>query len=134
MILLPISLLTAAAAVFTNIWLGWRIAKFREQFKVSVGDGGHEPLLRRMRAQSNFIEQTPFFLILTAGLELSGASRLALALLASLFILSRIAHGYGMDGGPLHRWRVYGISGSTLSSLVIAAWAVVHATGLLLGR
>jgi len=73
--MLPVTLLTATAAVFLNIWLGVRIGQYRGKFKVSVGDGGHEPLLRRMRAQANFIECAPFVLILIAGLEISGASR-----------------------------------------------------------
>ena len=128
---LPITLLTAAAAVVLNIWLGWRIAEHRVGFKVSVGDGGHEPLLRRMRAQSNFIEQAPFFLILLAALELFGANRLALAAVALVFTVARIAHGIGMDGGPLHRWRAMGISVSVLCSLALSVWAVVLAIGAL---
>jgi uncharacterized membrane protein YecN with MAPEG domain len=124
---LPITMLTAAAAVFLNIWLGWRIAQHRVEFKTSVGDGGHEPLLRRMRAQSNFIEQAPFFLILLGGLELAGANCLALGIISAVFVLVRIAHGIGMDGGPLHRWRAIGISGSVLCSIILAVWATVCA-------
>ncbi|HEY6048007.1 MAG TPA: MAPEG family protein, partial [Sphingomicrobium sp.] len=60
----PVTLVTAAAMVALNMWLGMRIAKLRGEFKVSVGDGGHEPLLRRMRAQANFIENAPFFVLL----------------------------------------------------------------------
>jgi hypothetical protein len=130
---LPITLLTAAAAVFLNVWLGWRIAEHRVEFKVSVGDGGHEPLLRRMRAQSNYIEQTPFFLILLGALELGGNNRVALGAIAAVFILARIAHGIGMDGGPLHRWRAMGISVSVLCSLALSIWAVVCAVTVCLG-
>ena len=134
MIQLPISLLAAAAATFLNIWLGARVSSLRRDFKVSVGDGGHEPLLRRMRAQANFIEHAPFFLILLAGLELAGASHLGLALLAIVFVLARIAHGYGMDGGSLARWRSYGMISSTLATLTLAVWAVICAVEILLGR
>jgi uncharacterized protein len=130
----PITLLTAAAASILNIWLGYRIAQHRNQFKVSVGDGGHEPLLRRMRAQANFIENAPFFLILLGGLELSGASRLGLALIATVFILARIAHPYGMDGGSLGRWRRVGIMGSTFATLALTLWAILCAIEVLLGR
>lgn len=130
----PITLLTAAAASILNIWLGWRIAQHRHEFKVSVGDGGHEPLLRRMRAQANFIESAPFFLILLAGLELSGASRTGLALIALIFIISRIAHAYGMDGGPLQRWRRIGIMGSSFTTLALTFWAIACAAAIILGR
>jgi uncharacterized membrane protein YecN with MAPEG domain len=134
MIRLPISLLTAAAASLLNIWLGARIAAFRQQYKISVGDGGEEALLRRMRAQANFIENAPFFLILLAGLELAGANGLGLALVAILFILSRIAHGYGMDGGSLARWRTYGMISSTIATLALTVWAVVCAIEILSAR
>src|SRR5207302_4899405 len=76
---IPITLLSAAAASAINFWLGGRISVLRRDLKVSVGDGGHEPLVRRMRAQANFIENAPFFLILLGGLELSGANRVGLA-------------------------------------------------------
>jgi uncharacterized protein len=130
----PVTLVTTAAAVFLNIWLGMRVGAFRKKFKVSVGDGGHEPLLRRMRAQVNFIENAPFFLILLGGLELSGADRLALAVIAVIFICGRIAHAIGMDGGELHRWRRDGIIASSLMMILLAVWALVCAAEVCLGR
>src|SRR5215213_11358251 len=93
---LPITLLTAAAAVFINLWLGARVVNSRREHQVKLGDGGNEAVLRRMRAQANFIENAPFFLILLGGLELSGANRIALAVVAAIFMLARIAHGIGM--------------------------------------
>src|SRR5215213_5717431 len=71
----PVTLATAAAAVFVNLWLGWRVITARRDAGVRLGDGGNEAVLRRMRAQANFIENAPFFLILLGGLELSGAMR-----------------------------------------------------------
>ena len=93
---IPVTLSSAAACALLNIWLGSRIAAFRKEYHVSVGDGGHEPLMRRMRAQSNFIEHAPFVLILLGGLEISGANRIALAVIAAVFIAARISHGIGM--------------------------------------
>ena len=129
----PVTLLTAAAAVFLNIWLGSRIAAHRRDFKVSVGDGGHEPLLRRMRAQANFIEHAPFFLILLGGLELSGANRWALSAIALVFVLARIGHGIGMDADADRRWRAYGMICSALAGVVLALWATFCAAEALLG-
>ena len=133
MIAIPVTLLTASACFFVNIWLGARIAAYRRDFKVSVGDGGHEPLLRRMRAQANFIEYAPIVLILLGALELSGGSRILLGILAVVFVLARIAHGIGMDGGPLHRWRRDGMITSTIVALVLAIWAIFLAAEALLG-
>src|SRR5690349_20161708 len=85
----PVTLAAAASCVLLNNWLGMRIARLRRDFRVNVGDGGHEPLLRRMRAQANFIEHAPFVLIMLGALELSGANRLALTALAGIFIVAR---------------------------------------------
>ena len=129
----PVTLLTAAAATLINFWLGGRISKLRGEFKVSVGDGGHEHLLRRMRAQANFIENAPFVLILLGGLELSGANRWGLAVLAAIFVLARISHGIGMDGADLRRWRMYGMLGTAFALVALAIWAIVCAGRALLG-
>jgi uncharacterized protein len=134
MVPVPVTLAAAAACALLNLWLGSRIAKLRQQLKVSVGDGGHEPLLRRMRAQANFIENAPFVLIILAALELSGGSRPALAALAVLFVLARIAHGVGMDGGELGRWRMYGMMATTFVNLALVIWALAVAAGAFLGR
>ena len=131
---IPVTLASAAAAVFLNIWLGSRIAAHRRDFKVSVGDGGHQPLLRRMRAQANFIEHTPFFLILVGALELSSANRSVLAALSVVFLLARVAHGIGMDADRDRRWRAYGMIGSALVNLALAIWALTCAVGFCLGR
>ena len=120
----PVTLISAVAAVLLNFWLSWRIGSLREEYKVSVGDGGHEPLLRRMRAQSNFIENAPFVLILIGALELSGANRWALGGIATVFLAARIAHALGMDGPELRRWRMWGMIGTTIVNIALAGWAI----------
>jgi uncharacterized protein len=130
----PVTLATAAACTLLNIWLGARIASHRVQYKVSIGDGGHEPVLRRMRAQANFIENAPFVLFLIGGLELSGAYRPALALIAAIFILARIAHAIGMDAAELRQWRKIGMISSTLATLALLIWAIACVAGICLGR
>jgi uncharacterized membrane protein YecN with MAPEG domain len=120
----PVTLSAAAAAAAVNFWLGWRIAEYREKFKVSVGDGGQEPLLRRMRAQSNFIENAPLFLIMLGALELSGANRWGLAAIATVFVLARVSHAYGMDSAEMRRWRVLGMMGTALPNLALILWAL----------
>jgi len=97
MILIVTSCAVAAAAIL-NFWLSMRIGKVRHQAKVSVGDGGNDMLLRRMRAQSNFIENTPLTLLLVALVELAGKGGQWLAPSVALFIVGRVCHGIGMDG------------------------------------
>ena len=62
--ILPMTLTMAAASTLLNIWLGMRVGKMRQAHKVSIGDGGALPLIARMRAQANFVEYAPFFLVL----------------------------------------------------------------------
>ena len=130
----PVTLITTAACAGLNMWLGARVGKYRGKFKVSVGDGGHEPLLRRMRAQANFIEAAPIFLLLLLGLELSGANRLALAIIAAIFVLVRIAHPIGMESADQRRWRMTGAMGTGLTTLALVIWALICVFGYCLGR
>jgi uncharacterized membrane protein YecN with MAPEG domain len=134
MMSMPVTLLSAAAAALINAWLGYRIGQLRRSFKVSVGHGGNEPLERRMRAQANFIENVPLFLLLLAALEISGGNRALLAIVAAVFVLSRVAHAYGMEGGSLQRWRQIGILTTFLATIVLTVWAVICGVEALLGR
>jgi uncharacterized membrane protein YecN with MAPEG domain len=127
----PITLLTAAAAVAVNIWLGARVVRSRRDHGVRIGDGGNEAVLRRMRAQANFIENAPFFLILLGGLELSGENRLGLGAIAAAFILARIAHPIGMDGPHLFRWRMVGMMTTVFALVALGLWAIVCAVEVL---
>jgi uncharacterized protein len=101
--ILPIALTAAAAAAIVNLWLGIRIGQVRTREKISIGDGGNEALIRRMRAQANFVEFAPFALILIALLELATGTSLWLWAASALFIIARIAHAFGMDGKPFGR-------------------------------
>ena len=73
--ILPITLTIAGAAAILHIWLAVRVSRARRQLKVSVGDGGNEALLRRIRAHGNYVENMPFFLILLGLVELAGGDQ-----------------------------------------------------------
>jgi uncharacterized membrane protein YecN with MAPEG domain len=87
-----------------------------------------------MRAQSNFIESAPIFLLLLLALELSGANRAALAVIAAIFVLVRIAHPIGMEGAGRRRWRMIGAMGTGVTTMALVLWALVCAAELCLGR
>jgi uncharacterized membrane protein YecN with MAPEG domain len=124
---LPISLVAAGAAALLNLWLSMRIGAVRSATKVSVGDGGDERLIRRMRAQANFIENAPIVLILIAVIEAARPMNVWLAIVAALFIVSRVAHGLGMDGGALKTGRMIGTLVTMSALLGLGVWAVVIA-------
>ncbi len=127
MTLLPITLATAAAAAILNVWLMIRVGRVRAAEKISVGDEDNEDLIRRMRAQANFVENAPFVLVLIAVIELSGKGEPWLQWVAALFILARVAHGLGMDGGTLSKGRMIGTIVSMLTLLGLAIVAALIA-------
>lgn len=124
MILLPITLTIAAAAALLSIWLASRTGKVRIAHKISIGDGGNEALTARMRAHSNFVEYTPFFLILLGLVELAAGSPLWLWGVAILYILARIAHVFGMDRPAPNPLRMGGIMITMLTLLGLALYAI----------
>jgi hypothetical protein len=117
--ILPITLTMAGAAALLSLWLGWRVGQKRISEKVSIGDGGNTALIARMRAQANFVEYTPFVLILIALIELADGTRLWLWAVGAVYLLARIAHAIGMDVQPPARSALRGVGiGITMLTLV----------------
>lgn len=124
MTILPITLCAAAAAAAINTWLSIRIGMIRASKKISIGDGGDMNLIARMRAQSNFIENTPIVLVLIAVIELARTGNPFLLGAAAIYMLGRVGHGMGMDGGPLGFLRGPGTLITMLTQLGLGVWAV----------
>ena len=127
--LLPTTLSLAAAAAIINLWLGIRCGQVRSRAGISIGTGGIDLLERRMRAQLNFVENTPWVLLLIAGIELAGKGGQWLAIVGAVYMLGRVAHGLGMDGGRLSRGRMVGTLITMLSLLGLATVAVLIVLG-----
>jgi len=129
--ILQTTLSLAAAAAVINFWLGFRTGKLRYDAKVLHGDGGNPLLLQRMRAQANFVENTPFVLILIAAIELTGKGGKWLAIVGSIYMLARISHALGMDRTTTNPFRATGFVVTVLTLLGLAAVAVLIALGVL---
>lgn len=121
---LPITLTIAGAAAIMNVWLGLRVSQLRRRHGISIGDGGKADIAARMRAHANYVEYTPFFLILLAIVELARGSEAWLWLAAILFILGRLAHPLGMDRPGANLLRIVGIATTWLSLLALAGVAL----------
>ncbi|WP_379920856.1 MAPEG family protein [Erythrobacter sp. R86502] len=131
MLVLPVTLAAAAAATVLNIWLMLRVGAVRRALGISVGDGGSDALQRRMRAQLNYVENTAFVLILIGVIELSGRGSWWLSVVAAVYFLGRLLHGFGMDGGNLGWARVIGIITTMFTQLALAVVAAMVAAGVL---
>ena len=125
--ILPVTMIFAGVAAILNIWLAIRVGQVRGSEKVSIGDGGNEAVIRRMRAHSNYVEFTPFVLILIGVSELahSGApAPLWLWIVSAVYFLGRIGHGLGMDGGRFSKGRSIGTITTMLTLLGLGAYAI----------
>ena len=127
--LLPTTLSLAAAAAIINLWLSVRCGQVRGKAGISIGTGGNELLERRMRAQLNFVENTPWVLLLIAGIELAGKGGQWLAIVGAVYMLGRVAHGIGMDGASFAKGRMIGTLITMLAQLGLAIVAVLVVLG-----
>lgn len=98
MTILPITLSAAGAAAIINLWLAIHIGRVRTSQKIMMGDGGNDLMIAAMRAQANFIEYTPIFLVLVLLIELACGSPMWLWVVSAVFLLGRVLHGLGMTG------------------------------------
>lgn len=125
--ILPVTLTFAGVAALINLWLAIRCGQVRTSEKVSIGDGGNDAVIRRMRAHSNYIENTPFVLVMIAAIELAKTASGApgwLWWVAGVYFLGRVAHGVGMDGGALGKGRTVGTITTMLTLLGLAAYCI----------
>jgi len=106
--ILPITLTIAGAAALINFWLAFRVGQKRMSEKVALGDGGNPAVLARMRAHANFVEFTPFVLILIGLIELAVGTSLWLWGVSGVYLIGRIAHAFGMDRPAPNVLRVAG--------------------------
>jgi uncharacterized membrane protein YecN with MAPEG domain len=125
--ILPVTLSSAAAAALFAFWLSQRVFRLRLAGKVLHGDGGDPALARRIRAQLNFVEYTPFVLFLIAAIELSGRGGRWLAIVAAVYFVGRIAHALGMDSETMTKTRTGGMWITFLTLIGLAIYAALIA-------
>nr|WP_206517638.1 MAPEG family protein [Sphingobium algorifonticola] len=124
---MPVTLVFAAAAALLNLWLGIRIARVRMAEQVLHGDGGSSLLMKRMRAQANFVEYTPFLLVLAGVVEMALGSTMWLWIAVAAYIFGRIAHAFGMDSDQPAKTRMIGIMVTFTVTIVLTVAALYAA-------
>jgi uncharacterized protein len=121
--ILPITLTAAGAAALINLWLAIRVGRVRTSEKVLMGDSGNEGVIAAMRAHANFVEYTPFILILIGLIEMGTGTSTWLWIVSAIFLLGRVAHALGMTGG-LPKGRMIGTIVTMLTLLGLGLYAV----------
>ncbi|MEE9381720.1 MAG: MAPEG family protein [Hyphomonadaceae bacterium] len=77
-------------------YLAYRVTGFRQSTSTSLGDGGHEDLIKTIRAHGNATEYIPAQLIGLLALSMMDAPILLIHGLGGVFTLARFFHAYGM--------------------------------------
>jgi uncharacterized membrane protein YecN with MAPEG domain len=124
-----ITALYAALLGLLFVALSVRALLMRRRFRIAVGDGGNNQMLRAMRVHANFAEYVPLSLLLLFMFELAGAPRALLHALCACLLLGRLAHAYGVSSvAENYRFRVFGMA-MTFTALLggAAGLLVLHA-------
>ena len=128
---LPVTGLYAVPLLLIAIALMIWVIKGRGIAKVGIGDGGNDVLIRRMRTQSNFVENAPLLLIAMGLMEANGAASWFLHIFGIVLVLGRIAHPIGMTNKyPDLPFRIGGTVSVILLYVVAAVvllWQVLFA-------
>ncbi|WP_395447704.1 MAPEG family protein [Aminobacter sp. UC22_36] len=115
--MLPITSTTAALAAVALVVLSITVSLHRKKVGVRIGYGEDIALMRRIRAQGNFIEYVPLALILLALAEYRQASAAMLWTIAGLLVVGRCLHIAGILTGrtPLSAPGMVGTYGALLA-------------------
>ena len=117
--MLPVVSTVAALAAVALVAMSMAVSLRRKKVGVSIGFGDDVALMRRIRAQGNFIEYVPLALIVLALLEYRQVPAAWLWVVAVLLIAGRCLHYAGMLSGTL-LLRVPGMIG-TYGALLVGA-------------
>lgn len=120
-----ITILYAGVLGLMAIGLGATAGILRAKSGVSIGDGGNQALLLRMRRHANFVENVPLALVLIALLEMQAVPATAIHALGAGLVLGRILHWMGFGEDIRNPLRGLGAGLTSLSILVASVWGIV---------
>lgn len=118
-----------AAAIWLILW--FRVTSLRSAMGRSIGDGGDDALLQRIRQHGNCSDWAGFILILMILAEGMGAPALYIHVSGVLLLIGRCAHPFGLkidDAG--HPLRYVGNGANILAALNAMVCLAVNLLGL----
>ena len=115
--MLTITPLYAGALAILFLALSFRVVQLRMR-GVSLGDGGDQELLRRIRGHGNFPEYVPLILLMLAMLETGGVTPpWLLHLLGATLLVARLLHGIALS--YTSQWKFGRFWGTALTFLLL---------------
>lgn len=104
------------AAIWLILWL--RVTLYRASTRQSIGDGGDQRLLLRIRQHGNCADWVTLVLILMILAEGMGGAALYLHISGVLLLVGRLAHPFGLKiDHAAHALRIVGNSTNILAAL-----------------
>ncbi len=126
----PITLISASILGLLLIILSFYTIKMRFKWETSIGDGGHEELLKAIRAHGNFTEHTPLALILVFLIEATQADFRLVLSAGILLVTGRILHAIGLTRhDAVNKFRQIGTMFTWLSILICCLTGLVISFG-----
>lgn len=121
--MLSVSPIYAGLIALLFLGLSFRVVFGRYAHKISIGDGAHADMTKRMRVQANCAEYAPIGIILLAMVELQGAPGPMVHALGVTLLAGRMLHAYGLGSTPQftpgRKWGMY----MTIGVIMFAAIA-----------
>ncbi len=121
------TMITAGFCGLLYFILSLRVVQARQAHKVTLGDGGNDPLLARIRAHANFAEYVPIILVLMGLIESRTGTTDLLTATGVLLFLIRVAHAIGMARPGVSPFRVAGAGGTWVILTGLSIWVLVLA-------
>ena len=115
--------LTAAALALLQVALSLYVSGGRATYRVGIGDGANDRLIRRIRMHANLTENAPIFLILSGLLEATARSPRLVAALGLVFVICRLSHAFGVSlrfGPGPNPFRLIGAVGTNVTIVTLA--------------
>lgn len=114
-------IVTPLYAGLLGLWfllLSFRVIGGRRK-GISLGDGGSEALLRKIRGHGNFAEYVPLILVMMGMLEVGGLDPLLLHVIGITLVLARVLHGVALSF--TQQWMPGRFYGTLLTFIVLLA-------------
>jgi uncharacterized membrane protein YecN with MAPEG domain len=97
----------------------------RRGYRISVGDGANEDMLKRMRTQANCAEYAPIGLLLLLMAELQGMPVWLVHVFGLMLLAGRVLHAWGFGQTPQTMWGRQAGMVLTLVMIILVALACV---------
>ena len=108
----------AVAGIYLVLW--YRVTAMRGNLHLSIGDGGNQTLLLRLRQHGNCAEWSSFVLILMILAEGMNTSTVYLHATGALLLVGRIVHPFGLQVAQAdHMLRYLGNGTNILAALIM---------------